>query len=148
MLLQILPHGQRESTRCKISERIAELEYKLVPGLKASTAQMIRDQIWQLEQQLKPADDKRNPAHYRRKPPHTESWPVRKWNRDDWLTACWAAGKRSQGQCELCASAPSDMYRLVSYPENHQMKADHVEAVCGPCAARFPRDEVCPYGQV
>lgn len=145
MLLSITPKGQRESTRCKISERITELEHKLVPGLKGSTAQMIRDQIWQLEQQLRPTDDKRNPAHYRRKPPHTESWPVRRWNREDWSTACWAANKRSQGQCELCNAAPHTIYRATTYPTNHKLTSAHVECVCADCAARVPREESCPY---
>lgn len=146
MIFTVPPRGQREETRRQILRRIAELQALLVPGLKASTATTIREQILTLEGQLKPDDDKRNPAYYRTKPPHTESWPVRKWNRDDWLAACWGAGQRSQGLCELCTGAPSAMFRLISYPETHALKRDHVEAVCGPCAARFPREEVCPYG--
>lgn len=146
MQLFVPPRVQKEIVRLRIERHITELQAKLVPGLKASTAQLINEQILELEAQLAPQDDKRDPRMYRRKPEHTESWPVRKWNRDDWLAATWAAGKRSQGWCELCAGAASAMYRLVSYPDNHQITQNYVEAVCQSCADAHPRAEVCPFG--
>lgn len=145
MIFSVPPRGQREETRRQIERRIAELEALMVPGLQAFTASTLREQILALEGQLKPDDDKRNPAYYRAKPSRSESWPVRRWNREDWLAACWGARERSAGACELCAAAAGAVFRLVRYPENHQIKREHVQAVCRDCDNRFPIPERSPF---
>jgi hypothetical protein len=139
MIVTALPKGQAPRVRNRIERQIAELEARIVPGLKASTVQMFRDQIHELESQLKPADDKRNPAYYRSRRKPAERIPVMHWNASDYAAAKWGARQRSAGVCEICRDSPHEVVRIHTVPLDADICRDHVECVCLVCADQFPR---------
>jgi hypothetical protein len=140
MIVSAVPKAQHDSFKRKIERQILEIESRIVPGLAKATAQLLREQVLALENKLKPADDKRNPAYYRPKRKAIAREPVYHWSQADWIAAKWGAKQRSGGVCEICKANPFDMLRMHTRPPDQDISRDHVEAVCAVCADQVPRE--------
>jgi hypothetical protein len=90
---------------------------------------------------LKPADDKRNPVHFRTKRKRVERSPVIHWSKSDYVAAKWGAMKRSGGLCEICRAVPLEISRIHTAPPDQDLNRDHIECVCSVCADQFPRPD-------
>lgn len=132
--------AQHEKFRSKIERQIIELEARIVPGMKAATVQVLREQVLALEAKLKPLDDKRNPAYYRPKRRPVERAPVYLFNQTDWIAAKWGAKQRCAGVCEICGVGPAEVARIRVWEPNTPLTRDHAEWVCVVCADQYPRE--------
>lgn len=142
MIISAPVRGQSEKFRHGIERQIRELESRIVPGLQGATVYALREQIEALESKLRPADDKRDPRHFRAKRKRREPpAPCLVWSFDDWHTAQWAAKKRAAGVCELCQAAPVDTCRIAHLAPGQAITQHNMECVCAVCADQHPREE-------
>jgi len=136
----MITKAKREQQRVCIERQIAELEARIVPGMKQATVTALREQIQLLVLQLPDPNDKRTPDYWRcvvRKP---EPAPVWVWNADDYHTAVWAAKKRADGKCELCHGPWAELPRIKHLAPGETITKANVEVVCQPCADQHPRE--------
>lgn len=141
MIVQAKPHATRASTVERISREIAELEQRIVPGMKQCTVLAIRDQIQRLVLQLPPDDDRRNPKYWRGKAaPAPAPAPAYLWNADDYHTAVWAAKKRADGKCDICQGPWPELPRIKHLAPGETITKANIEVVCQPCADQHPRE--------
>jgi hypothetical protein len=141
MILTAMPRGQHDKFRNKIERQILELEARIVPGMKGTTVQVLRDQVLALTDKLKPLDDKRNPAHFRPRRQRAERAPVFLFNQTDWIAARWGAKQRCAGVCEICRGMPAERARIRVWEPNTPLTREHVEWVCVVCLDQHPVPE-------
>lgn len=139
--LYAVPRAQHEKFRRQIERQILEIESRITPGLSRSTVQVLHEQVLALENKLKPADDKRNPAYYRPRRKKIEPAPVYLWSQEDWIAAKWGAKHRSGGVCEICKAGPAEVARIHTHAPNTPLTRDNVEVVCVVCADQVPRPQ-------